>query len=253
VGAFDYDQSDISQDYDQARKLPAETLALWLRTMAAAIPPAGVQIAVDVGCGTGRFSGGLTDTFGAKVLGLDPSAKMLNQARQTYDNGRISFVQGTAEAMPMLDQSADLIFLSMVIHHFPDKPGAFGQFARVLRPGGYLAVRTVALETLDSYPWLRCFPEAWEIERGRVPSRGDIFHWAQASNFELVVHQMIRQRFAPSPQEYVTKIGRRGLSSLKAIPDDAFAAGLARLEVYCRDEMNGPADEQIDLFIFRCS
>ncbi len=252
MGAFDYDQSDISQDYDQARKLPAETLALWLETIAEHAPPAEVQIAVDVGCGTGRFSAGLAGYLGAKVLGLDPSAKMLAQARQTHANDRMSFVQGTAEAMPMLDQSADLLFLSMVIHHFPDKPGAFGQFARVLRPGGYLAIRTVALETLDGYPWLRCFPEAWEIKRGRAPSRGDIFRWARASGLERSVHFTLQQRFAHSPQEYLAKIGRRGLSSLKAIPDQAFADGLARLEVYCRDEMNGPADEQIDLFIFRC-
>jgi ubiquinone/menaquinone biosynthesis C-methylase UbiE len=206
---------------------------------------------VDVGCGTGRFSAALADYLDARVIGVDPSAKMLAQAQQTHQDGRMSFVQGAAEGLPLPDQCADLLFLSMVIHHFRDKAGAFDQFARVLRTGGHLCLRMVVLDTLDSFPWLRCFPEAWEIEQGRVPTRADIYRWAEGSGFGGTMDLTLQQRFAHNPQEYVAKIGRRGLSSLKAVSDEAFAAGLARLEAYCRDQMQGPADEQVDLFIFR--
>ena len=62
------------------------------------------SIILDLGCGTGRFSGCRAIRFGARVVDIDPSEKMLQQAlRKGAENG-IQYERGIAEAMPLLDQ-----------------------------------------------------------------------------------------------------------------------------------------------------
>ena len=134
--SFNYDQNDIHLRYDSARKLPDETVLLWLERVASHVERAKIEVILDLGCGTGRFSGALASFFGAQVYAVDPSAKMLEVAREQACNPRVRFLEGRAEQIPLEEEVADLIFLSMVYHHIEDKAEAFREFRRVLKPEG---------------------------------------------------------------------------------------------------------------------
>src|SRR5437868_5279770 len=78
---MDYDKTTLPDHYDSGRFHGQDVLDLWMRTIAAHIPRDSVSRVLDLGCGTGRFSNALAEYFDAHVVGLDPSLKMLEQAR----------------------------------------------------------------------------------------------------------------------------------------------------------------------------
>ena len=133
---MDYDSTDIASAYDEARAVVPETTRQWRDLLAAQIDPAEVSLIVDVGCGTGRFSEFLTTHFDARVVAIDPSQKMLDQARTKLSTGRVALLRGSAASLPLLDGSADLAFMSMVYHHLADPLLAVKECRRVLRRAG---------------------------------------------------------------------------------------------------------------------
>src|SRR5262245_25966385 len=102
---MDYDATTIAATYDAARGLRPEALVQWLDLVAAHAPPAPRMI-LDVGCGTGRFTHPLAERFPALVMGIDPSATMLDAARRKGSSGRTEFRQAPAERLPVDDGSA---------------------------------------------------------------------------------------------------------------------------------------------------
>src|SRR5690242_16995930 len=130
-GAFDYDQSDVSQRYDRARKLDGRMLALWMQTITSRVLPANVASIIDIGCGTGRFTEPLSRAYKATVIGVDPSHKMLLACPP---GGAANYAQARAEQLPLRTGWSDLVFMSMVWHHLPDKSRATAELHRVQRP-----------------------------------------------------------------------------------------------------------------------
>ena len=88
-------------------------------------------VAVDVGCGDGRHSFRLAERFGFTVVGVDPFP-----VRAEREDPRVSFEAGAAEALPLDDGSVDLVWCREALVHVTDLDRAYGEFARVLRPGG---------------------------------------------------------------------------------------------------------------------
>ena len=117
---MNYDKTEIPTTYDEARALAPETVRLWQHLLSVHIDRAGMSLVIDLGCGTGRFSGLLAAHFGIQVIGIDQSQKMLNQARRKPMIGNVVYWQGSAEALPLRDGCADLVFMSMVYHHLTD-------------------------------------------------------------------------------------------------------------------------------------
>ncbi|KAL1522753.1 hypothetical protein AB1Y20_017725 [Prymnesium parvum] len=97
-------------------------------------------VALDVGCGTGPFCRALSSRPQvAKVLGVDPCATFIDEARRLSSNPqKESYVCGRASAVPLGDHGADLvIFWTVLLHLHPDDVNSALQEARrVLRPGG---------------------------------------------------------------------------------------------------------------------
>jgi len=248
---MDYDKFDNSH-YDKARALPAETMTQWAEAIKKAVPPASIETVVDLGCGTGRFTRLLSDAYDdAQIVGLDPSQKMLAIADR-LSGSRIRFLQGSAEAIPLPDQSADLLFLSMVWHHIENIEKAFAEFARVLRRSGHVVLRAATQETNDLFLYHESFPEALEMERRRMPARGELVRQFEEHGFRTIVQKTIDQKFAGNPQEYYEKINLRGLSSLQALPDDLFQHRLAEFKERCQSlPPDHPIYEPVDLFAFR--
>ena len=92
---------------------------------------------LEAGCGIGtdgvRFAGA-----GAAYTGVDFSPTALSLARHRFEleglPGR--FVSGSVTALPIQDETFDLVFSHGVIHHVDDTKAAIREFSRVLKPGG---------------------------------------------------------------------------------------------------------------------
>ena len=87
--------------------------------------------AIDVGCGTGRWTARLS------AIGLDASPAMLAMAAGKPGlHGRLAVADATA--LPMASASADLVLCALTLGHISDRAAAMREFARILAPGGTL-------------------------------------------------------------------------------------------------------------------
>ena len=152
------------------------------------------DVVVDVGCGPGvavRYAAQL----GATVTGVDPAPIMLRIARLlTRHPTKVRYTEGVAEAIPLSDDSASVVWSIATVHHWSDIDAGLREIRRVLLPGG----RLVAIE-----------------RRAQPGSRGHASHgWTdeQASAFADRCRDL---GFAPVHLEQTT-MGRRSTVSVAA-------------------------------------
>jgi ubiquinone/menaquinone biosynthesis C-methylase UbiE len=108
----------------------------------------GAQV-LEAGCGTGHLSKVLAERYAWRMTPLDLGREGLEYAR-SYGLERL--VQGDIRALPFATASFDaLVSMDVVVHLERGREGeAFSEFARVLKPGGLLALRVAALDLLRS-------------------------------------------------------------------------------------------------------
>lgn len=116
----------------------------------------GGSWALDVATGAGFAAFTLASCLD-KVVALDLTRAMLEEARRTAEARRLPnvlFVEGDAEALPFGPQHFDLIASRMAAHHFASATRFLDEAARVLRPGGRIAlIDTCSREETDMQTW----------------------------------------------------------------------------------------------------
>jgi SAM-dependent methyltransferase len=105
----------------------------WLRDALALDETAA---AVDLGAGTGKFLPSLLAT-GARVIAIEPVAAMRERLAAAYP--QVAALDGTAEAMPLADDSVDAVVCATAFHWFATR-AALTEIHRVLKPGGRLGL-----------------------------------------------------------------------------------------------------------------
>jgi ubiquinone/menaquinone biosynthesis C-methylase UbiE len=119
--------------------------SLWGRTIDLAHLQSGEQ-ALDVGCGTGTLALAVAPRVGrnGRVVGIDPSARQIARARAkaVRRHTPIEFQIAVIEQLPFPDQTFDVVFSTLMMHHLPAplKRQGIAEIARVLKPGGRLAI-----------------------------------------------------------------------------------------------------------------
>ena len=112
---------------------------LYKSVMLAALELQGGETVVDLGCGPGTDLGSLTEAVGpaGKVIGIDSSAEMVEQARaRTTADVRLSDIH----RLPLDDRSTDRARTDRVLQHVAEPAQALAEAHRVLRPGGMLVM-----------------------------------------------------------------------------------------------------------------
>jgi ubiquinone/menaquinone biosynthesis C-methylase UbiE len=104
---------------------------------------------VDIGAGAGfdSFVAAAQIRPDGRVVGVDMTPEMLKKARATAESlgcMNVEFREGLAEALPVEDESADVVIANGVINLCPDKRAVFAEISRVLRPGGHLQFGDIA-------------------------------------------------------------------------------------------------------------
>ncbi len=151
IGSMLYDNAQaISRRFLSSLQHPIE----WLN-----IPQGG--IALDVGCGPGSVTASLAHAAGPEglALGVDISEPMLARAVRAQAGPQVGFLRANAQQLPLRDQSVDAVVSIAVLQLIPDPTAALSEIARVLRPGGGLAVMV---------PIVRGAPELWR----KLPNGG---------------------------------------------------------------------------------
>jgi len=107
-----------------------------------------LQLAVDVGCGSGMSTCNLFGKF-ERILGVDLSEAMVNQASQSFNKSHPNavFKVAPAEKLPLEAKSAQMILVGRAIHYF-DQRSFFEEVNRVLVPGGVVAYYSVHFPTI---------------------------------------------------------------------------------------------------------
>jgi ubiquinone/menaquinone biosynthesis C-methylase UbiE len=108
-----------------------------------AVPP-GCQTALDVGCGDGLLAARLAERC-AEVTGIDRDPRMIATARAQHAGARIAFVEADFLDYPFPKESFDFVCANTSLHHM-DFTAALTAMARLLRPGGRLAVIGLAAD-----------------------------------------------------------------------------------------------------------
>jgi malonyl-CoA O-methyltransferase len=168
--------------YDDAAALQREVCARLMESLDYLDDPAvGLsppQCVVDVGCGPGHAAHAMQQRWPkAQVIALDLALPMLQAARAHTGTSRPRWlggargaapVCGDARALPLRDNSVDVLFSNLCLQWVEDLPAVFAGFRRVLRPGGLLLISTFGPDTLfelrgafaeaDDAPHVSLFP-----------------------------------------------------------------------------------------------
>ena len=133
---------EIAAEYDRLRPPPSPHAVDWLL-------PSGCRIAVDLAAGTGLFTRSLAARVGS-VIAVEPDARM--RAVLSSRSPGIAVLDGTGEAIPLGDATADAVCVSSA-WHWMDQERAGAEVARVLRPGGRFGVIWTSRDR--EVPWLQ--------------------------------------------------------------------------------------------------
>jgi ubiquinone/menaquinone biosynthesis C-methylase UbiE len=162
---------------------------------------------LDLAAGTGKLTRQLAP-LAHHVIAVDASPAMLAELRRQVPAADAR--AGTAEAIPLPDASVDAVFVGQAFHWFRATE-AFEEIARVLRPGGGLALMwNQARWTEAELPWVGRFSALVEPRRvaaGPFPSGDD--RWKE------VLEQS--ERFAPMQEAWFSHVHRIGIEDFLAL------------------------------------
>ncbi|MCF4119896.1 methyltransferase domain-containing protein [Antribacter sp. KLBMP9083] len=155
---------------------------------------------LDLGSGSGMdaFVAALAVGERGRVAGIDMTPAQLDKAERLRDEGdfgAVEFTQGRIDELPYTDGTFDVVISNGVINLSPDKPRVFAEAARVLRPGGRLAVADIVTErpltekiVCNTDLWASCIGGAAQEEayQGAITAAGFSVVEIRANDYHFI-------------------------------------------------------------------
>src|SRR5579862_1898468 len=198
----------IAPRYDLVNRVMTFGLDVrWRKRTVRALDLAPGATVVDLACGTGDLSRDLV-SCGYQPVGLDLSSGMLRHARAA-----VPLVQGDAAALPVGDAAVDGAVCGFALRNFVALPPVFAELARVIRPGGRVALLEVAN------------PPGFYFTHV-VPRIGGLL--SDAGAYRYLPRSVA---YLPAPEAIASLLGDAGFGSVARV---ALTAGVAQLFVATR-------------------
>ena len=186
---------------------------------------------LEVGCGTGRWLADLRSATPA-LFGLDLSAGMLHEAQER--DPQMGLVRGQAGQLPFPNATFDLIYCVNAIHHFQGQAEFVQQAARLLRPGGQLAVVGMdPRQQRDKWYVYDYFPGTYPADLERFPSWGQVMDWMVAAGLIEISWRLVERIYDPKQGRRVLSdpfLEKNAASQLALLSDQEYAAGIKRIQ-----------------------
>lgn len=201
--------------------------------------PQNSGLYLDIGCGTGNYTTGLANK-GLNFVGIEPCEEMLNVASNRSE--KIKWLQGTAENIPLGDNSCDGVIATLTIHHWDSLTKSFNELARVTKPGANIVLFTADPTQMEFY-WLNhYFPLMLKSAIAQMPAFEVIKNELAGAGFEITttekyfVQDDLQDTFLYAgknkPQIYLDEAVRKGISSFAALANgEEVRTGLLKLEM----------------------
>lgn len=174
--------SPIAADYDR----PAQVLGLfqyrrWHRFLLSRLELPPGSLVLDVATGTGAMALDLLSRPGVRVVGADITRPMLLRAQARGEalsggkpdprENRLQLAECTAEAPPFRDTTFDAITSGYLLRYVADVPATLAGLARLLKPGGMMAMLDFGVPRGVCYPPWRVYTDVVLPAAGRLFSR----------------------------------------------------------------------------------
>ena len=201
--------------------------------------------ALDLGAGTGALTAGLVAS-GLSVTAVEPDPEMLAELRRRLPDVRAAV--GRAEAVPLGDDTVDAVLVGTAFHWF-DTERALPEIARVLRPGGVLALLYNLID--DSVPWVAELDELSRTSVSLPPGEANEV-WSFAG-FGAVEEARFPHRHRRTAESMTATIGTH--SHTLVVSDEERADVLDRVRAFLdsRPETSaGPFDHPLNTAAGRC-
>jgi ubiquinone/menaquinone biosynthesis C-methylase UbiE len=179
---------------------------------------------LDIGCGTGRVAAALAER-GSRVWGVEPEPEMAARAKERVSTVKVA----PAEQLPFKDGWFERAVMWLVIH-LVDRPQAFAEARRVLKPEGRLVIATFHWDYFDDH-WLgEFFPSLEEIDRAQFSKTDDLVGELEGARFGSVSHTRLSQQSSVGRESTLERVRERYVSPLQLLDEDEYRAGLERME-----------------------
>lgn len=192
---------------------------------------------LDIGCGTGNYTIALQQK-GLSFVGIDPSERMLNEARQKSD--QITWQKGRAMNTGLESESIDGIVACLTVHHWDELVAGFQELHRVLKPEGKIVIFTSTPRQMASY-WLNhYFPSMMKKAICQMPSLEELRHAmnlvglsvADVETYEVKtdLEDLFLYSGKHKPELYFNDQVRQGISSFATLAnEEEVKAGLKEM------------------------
>lgn len=184
---------------------------------------------LEIGCGTGNYTGLISKATNAVVYGLDQSEGMLEKAKAKTSD--INYVKGDAVYLNCFDEKEfDIVYMIDVIHHIKDINTMLKNIFRILKNNGSLFIFTDTHEHIRNRLTTKYFPETLEVELKRYQSSEEITASLSQNGFTSIKSDNI---ILGDDEDYGEKLinlaNKKGYSMFNLISQDAIDAGIQRI------------------------
>ncbi|MCI5057234.1 MAG: class I SAM-dependent methyltransferase [Flavobacteriales bacterium] len=192
---------------------------------------------LDIGCGTGNYTSQFQKR-GYQFIGIDPSKKMLDSAKNKND--KVKWSIGTAEKTELPAEKVNGIIGTLTIHHWGDLSKGFSEMFKVLKRKGNIVIFTSTPEQMKGY-WLNhYFPRMLMDSIVQMPSLDLVMDAMKMSGFTSIktekyfIHPELEDKFLycgkENPELYFDEQIRHGISSFSSLANqEEVSLGLSKL------------------------